>query len=69
MIGHLTDVTYRPEVKAALAQADAGQIALATAPRRTRPRAPSSRITRGKTGPNDVQQWNETLTQYKEIVL
>ena len=27
MIGHLTDVTHRPEVKAALFQADAEQIA------------------------------------------
>jgi hypothetical protein len=69
MIGHLTDVTHRPEVKAALAQADAGQIAGYRAPGGLLPRAPTSRITRGKTGPNDVQQWNETLTQYKEIVL
>ena len=68
MIGHLTDVTHRPEVKAALAQADAGQIAGYRAPGVSL-RAPTSRITRGKTGPNDVQQWNETLTQYKEIVL
>jgi hypothetical protein len=32
MIGHLTDVTHRPKVNAALALADAGQIAGYRAP-------------------------------------